>query len=249
MFVSPLFYLLCLLGAQIITTSNYSNLVIGRSFSLSCYSDLEISSIELFYGNRSVLRSFRNRQITFQHSVSTDDEGMLYRCLVTSQPDSAIQEKSITLSVGASKWYYPKMEVNKCGPAAINELLHLPHNSTLMFSPLVPHHWGNVSITTTHSASNVLTLMCTVRPITGMRLVPSIEWVGPNGTVVESYGNRTVGELTTRGIVHTLSLSFDPFHSSYGGRYTCRAAVSVPWTDVQPPTISSSYDLPVIGEF
>ena len=81
-----------------------------------------------------------------------------------------------------------------------------------------------------------------------MRLIPSIEWVGPNGTVVESDENRTVGELTTRGIVHTLPLSFDTFDPSYGGRYTCRAAVSVPWMDVQPPTISSSYDLPVTGE-
>ena len=115
----------------------------------------------------------------------------------------------------------------------------------ISFSPLVPYNWGSVSITT-HSASNVLTLVCTVRPITGMRLIPSIEWVGPNGM---SDGNWTVGELMTRGTVHTLPLSFDSFDPSYGGRYTCRAAVSVPWMDVQPPTISSSYDLPVIGEF
>ena len=108
------FILSAFIGAHVTTTSSYSNLVIGNSFSLSCYSDFGVSSIELFYGNRSVLRSFQNRQITFWHSlVSTDDEGVLYRCLVTSQPDSAIQEKNITLSVGG-KWYYPKMEINKC---------------------------------------------------------------------------------------------------------------------------------------
>ena len=116
--VCPFVLLFFLLGAQITTTVNYSNLMIGRSFSLSCYSDLEVSSIELFYGNRSVLESFRNRQITFRHSlVSTDDEGVLYRCLVTSQTDSVILEKNITLSVGASKWNYPNIEMKKCGPA------------------------------------------------------------------------------------------------------------------------------------
>ena len=123
-----------------------------------------------------------------------------------------------------------------------------------MIRTLVPNNWGSVRLglqTRSRGVNDgiVLTLTCTVRPTPGMRLLYTVEWVGPNGTMVESDGSRTVGEPTTQGTVQTLSLSFDPFDSSYGGRHTCRAVVSVPWMDIQPPIISSSYDLPVRSKY
>ena len=92
------------------------------------------------------------------------------------------------------------------------------------------------------------TLVCTVRAIIGMNLPVRMEWVGPDGAVVGSEGNRTVGEVETQGTLSTLSLSFHPVFSSDGGRYTCRAAITVPWMTRQPPQKSTSIHLPVTSE-
>ena len=79
-----------------------------------------------------------------------------------------------------------------------------------------------------------------------MRLTPTVEWVGPDGNVIEeSDGNRTLGDIMIRGIISTFSLTFNPVLSSDGGRYTCRTSVNVPWMDRQPPSISNTVDMPV----
>ena len=82
-----------------------------------------------------------------------------------------------------------------------------------------------------------------------------MEWVGPDGSVVvseenrtkvESGENRTVVELReNRPRSYTLSLSFNPALTSHGGMYTCRANLSVPWMDVQPEQLQTSYYLTV----
>ena len=87
-----------------------------------------------------------------------------------------------------------------------------------------------------------------MRPITGMTIPPSIEWIGPDGTVLVSNGNVTVGEMETQGRVHTLSLSFHPVLSSQGGFYTCRATVNVPWMENQPAQLSTTFNMPVTSK-
>ena len=91
-------------------------------------------------------------------------------------------------------------------------------------------------------------LTCTVTPISGMNLAPSVEWVRPDGGVVVSGGNITVGEVETQGTISTLTLSFSPVVSSNGGRYMCSAAIFVPWMDSQPPHHSASIYLLVHSE-
>ena len=81
-----------------------------------------------------------------------------------------------------------------------------------------------------------------------MNLVPSVEWVGPDGVVVVSEGNRTVGQVETQGTTSTLILSFNPVLFSDGEWYTCRAAISVPWMATQPPAISSSVNMHVTSK-
>ena len=93
------------------------------------------------------------------------------------------------------------------------------------------------------------TLVCKVKVISGMNLPVRIEWVGPDGAVVRSEGNRTVGEVETQGTLSTLTLSFRPVFSSDGGRYTCRASITVPWMDTQPPRKSASITVIVKSEF
>ena len=78
-----------------------------------------------------------------------------------------------------------------------------------------------------------------------MNLPYTVEWVGPDGSVVVSEGNRVVGEVVVEGTVSTLTLSFRPVLTSNGGGFTCRATVSVPWMKVQPPQLTASIHIPV----
>ena len=127
-----------------------------------------------------------------------------------------------------------------------------------------------------HNTNYILT--CTVMVIDGMNLDPTMEWVGPNGFVVpvESGTNITVSNTSrnpcddgwsasgsgssgsgsgsggcgsSSDFKSFLILSFDPVLSSDGGRYTCRAAISVPWMATQPPVISSSVDMHVTSKW
>ena len=68
--------------------------------------------------------------------------------------------------------------------------------------------------------------------IPGMNLPVRMEWVGPDGSVIGSEGNRTVGQVQTQG-----------------GRYTCRAAITAPWMTRQPPQISHSLKMAVYSEY
>ena len=116
----------------------------------------------------------------------------------------------------------------------------------------VPDDWCRVSVSNL-GGENALhlkqhSLLCTVTAIPGMTLPPLVEWVGPDGTVLLSGGNMTVGSVNTQGSVSTFSLSFNPVLNSDGGTYTCRAAVHVPWMSTQPRKISTSFDMPVTSE-
>ena len=63
-----------------------------------------------------------------------------------------------------------------------------------------------------------------------------------------SGGNITVGEVETQGTISTLTLSFSPVLTSNGGKYECRAAISVSWMESQPPQLSALVNMPVISK-
>ena len=116
----------------------------------------------------------------------------------------------------------------------------------------VPDEWAAVDIwnSTGENALNNTDyiLTCTVTVIEGITLPVIVEWVGPDGDVVMSEGNRMVGEEEVQGRVSTLSLSFNPVFSSDGGSYTCRAAISVPWVGSDPVQLQATMDMPVTSE-
>ena len=61
-----------------------------------------------------------------------------------------------------------------------------------------------------------LTCTVTLQNITGS---PTIEWLGPNNSTVSNSSNVTV----VNGSAFEKTLVFSTLHTSYGGRYTCRA--------------------------
>ena len=117
---------------------------------------------------------------------------------------------------------------------------------------LVPDAWATIDIQNS-TGENALNntdyiLTCTVTAIEGITLPVTVEWVGPDGDVVTSEGNRMVGEVEVQGRVSTLSLSFSPVYFTDGGNYTCRAAISVPWLSQQPQRMTT-VEMPVTSEF
>ena len=126
-------------------------------------------------------------------------------------------------------------------------------NSLLHIFLAVPDDWGTLRITTTNLLSQYAvsgrrtTLSCTVIVLPGLKPLPSLEWMGPNGTVVTDEGNQTI-EVETRGRVTVLTLSFVPVITSDEGRYMCRANLSVPGIERQPPQLSTSFYLRVISK-
>ncbi len=121
------------------------------------------------------------------------------------------------------------------------------------FYIIVPDDWATVEVSNS-SGQNALnnteyTLVCAVRVIAGMNLPVRMEWVGPDGAVVGSEGNWTVGEVETQGTLSTLTLSFHPVFVSDGGSYLCKAAITVPWMRTQPPQFSASVHMPVTSEY
>ena len=74
-----------------------NNLIVGRSATFSCSSDLAPTRIR-WYRGRSLVSSTYGAQGTVTHSrISTDDEGEVYTCKITSSYGS--QERNVTLHV------------------------------------------------------------------------------------------------------------------------------------------------------
>ena len=81
-----------------------------------------------------------------------------------------------------------------------------------------------------------------------MSLPVSIEWLLPDGTVANTQGKITVGDVMTINLtlisspaeqtcgispnyvsISSLSMTFDIIKNSDGGVYFCQAAIHVPW--------------------
>ena len=113
----------------------------------------------------------------------------------------------------------------------------------------VPDEWATVDIQNStgknalHNTDYILT--CTVTVIEGITLPVTVEWVGSDGDMVTSEGNRMVGEVEVQGRVSTLSLSFSPVFSSDGSNYTCRAAIFL----TRQQQLSATVKMPVICKF
>ena len=82
-------------------------------------------------------------------------------------------------------------------------------------------------------------MTCTVTVVRGLTVVPSVLWTGPDGNV-------TAGPAQTYGLVTNRSLTLYYLQSPEGGRYSCRAAISVPQLE-SPPTGSAYKQLVVIS--
>ena len=92
-------------------------------------------------------------------------------------------------------------------------------NNTTMVPSLVP-------VVTTSSygnsiAGSVYTLVCMVKVVDGLVVVPDVVWMKDGGVLVN--GTNIILTRTVSGGNSTLNLTFNPLLTSYGGQYICAA--------------------------
>ena len=80
---------------------------------------------------------------------------------------------------------------------------------------------------TTPLAGDSYTLTCTVQVVEGLVVKPVVQWLDPFSNAIVNGSDFTVGNPVTNGTTTTLTLTFNPLHTSHGGRYTCQASVTV----------------------
>ena len=97
-------------------------------------------------------------------------------------------------------------------------------------------------------------LTCSVTSDTNLFSPPTLVWMysdGIGGSIVDSSNGITVGQPVTVGAVTTLSLMFEPLHTSDGGMYTCTASITIPIAAVDimnsetiPVNVQSKFEVP-----
>ena len=81
--------------------------------------------------------------------------------------------------------------------------------------------WSSGSST----AGEVYSLTCDVSLSQNLRQSPVIEWVGPDGNVIDNTTLRDVS-LTSSSPSTTMTLLFNPLRTSHRGTYWCRATLT-----------------------
>ena len=78
-------------------------------------------------------------------------------------------------------------------------------------------------------AGEPLSLTCTVTVVEYLIVSPQVEWIPPDGSVISSDGNPSVGgALVVSGTLTTRNITFSSLQTSHAGRYTCWAYLNVP---------------------
>ena len=87
--------------------------------------------------------------------------------------------------------------------------------------PPVINIWSSGNST----AGEVYSLTCDVSLSQNLRQSPVIEWVGPDGNVIDNTTLRNVS-MTNFSPSTTMTLLFNPLRTSHRGTYRCRATLT-----------------------
>ena len=113
-------------------------------------------------------------------------------------------------------------------------------------SPGIPPPVVTTSSYGSSIAGSVYSLVCMVKVVDGLVVVPDVVWMKDGGVLVN--GTNTTLTRTVSGGNSSLNLTFNPLLTSHGGQYTCVATISVPQLSLNI-TNSSSVTVSVQSEF
>ena len=92
-------------------------------------------------------------------------------------------------------------------------------------------------------AGSMYSLVCTVKVVDGLVVVPNVVWMKDTRPLVNGV-NATLTRTMSGGST-ALNLIFSPLRTSHGGQYTCVATISVPQIMLTTQTTSSPVTLSV----
>ena len=87
----------------------------------------------------------------------------------------------------------------------------------------------NPSSTGTPAAGATYSISCAALDnVNGLTTIPQIEWLGLDGSRVESGDGITVGDQVNETSTATSTLTFDSIRTSHSGEYICQATFASP---------------------
>ena len=162
----------------------------------------------------TITQGSTNYKTTLQiSSLRTNDSG-LYQCVGSISSNSSYvvgtsnASANISLSVQGENTYETR------------PLMLTPSLS----SPGLPPPVVTTSSYGSMIAGSVHSLMCMVKVVDGLVVVPVVVWMKDGGILVN--GSNIILTRTVSGGISTLNLTFNPLLTSHGGQYTCAANIS-----------------------
>ena len=98
------------------------------------------------------------------------------------------------------------------------------------------------------TAGSPYTLTCTVMVVNGLVVVPQVMWLNNGVCVVGGNGSSVTSGMASANTT-TLTLQFNPLHTSDGGQYFCVANVSIPIISITSLYNTSVSSLTVQSKF
>ena len=200
-------------------------LTVGQSATISCTTNVPVSSIEWRDQSSTVLASATDQRVVeYTIPLVRDDlQGLQLAC--RAMTGATVYTVTIEIQVaGGSSFEVPQW--------------------VYIYSTAVPP--GSLEVETevsedgpVEAGSGGLTLTCTVREtISGLTNMPSAHWMGPSGPVT-SGEDIVVTEKVRDDTTATVTVTFSSLHTSHAGQYTCQGTVVTP-AGVEDVTITST---------
>ena len=163
--------------------------------------------------------------------VNISDTGM-YQCVGSISTNSYYVVGSKNASANIS------LNVQGEDTYETNPLILTPLSSPALPPPVVTTSSYGSTI-----AGSVYSLVCIVKVVDGLVVVPGVVWMKDGGVLVN--GTNTTLTRTVSGGNSTLNLTFNPLLTSHGRQYTCVATISIPIISLYNVSNQSSVNMTV----
>ena len=172
----------------------------------------------IYNGNRTMTTITQSLMVyiaTLQINPSNTSDTGIYWCVGNISSNSSYIVTSSNASANTSLMVQGR-----------NRKYNSTHVNHSLSSPALPPPVVTTSSYGSTIAGSVYSLVCMVKVVDGLVVVPDVVWMKDGGVLVN--GTNTTLTRTVSGGNSTLNLTFNPLLTSHGGQFTCVATISVP---------------------
>eukprot|EP00731_Ephydatia_muelleri_P018727 Em0011g767a len=198
------------LPPPVVTTSSYGSSIAGSVYSLVCMVNvvdgLVVVSDVVWMKDGGILLNGTNATLTRTVSGGNNTLNLTFNSLLTSHGGQYICVATISV---------PQLSLNITNSSAVSVSVQ-----TLPPPVVTSSSYGSTI------AGSVYSLLCMVKVVDGLVVVPDVVWMKDGGILLN--GTNATLTRTVSGGNSTLNLTFNPLLTSHGGQYTCVATISIP---------------------